>query len=221
MTAAVGAGCGCGFGFAAVGGLGLDGGRVDPPDVDPPPSSEPLEPLEVEPFGVTCWRNGSLLAKRLKEVSWSIEVPAGTLEEARSAELADGVEPPSVGGASGTVPVEVVDDAAAARSGSTFGPVSCFNVCGPSNPSTARRTRPRTPARIFWRLAFALRSTFLATRSSRGRGAARDRRRGRGRRRAGGRPRRRRGGRRRRGRRRLGPVDERVDDERSRDLREP
>src|SRR5437763_1841865 len=218
MTAAVGTG---GFGLGAVGvgvGLGLGEGTVVPPDVDPP-RSEPLESFEVEPFGVTCWRNGSLLAKRLNDVSWSIEVPVGTLAKARSAELADGAagvaEPPRVGGVSGTVPVEVVDAAAwAARSGSTFGPVSCFNIFGPSNPSTARRITPSTPARIFCRLAFALSPTFLATRSSRCRGAARDRRRGRGRRRAGGRPRRRRGGRRRRGRRRLGPVDERVHDER-------
>src|SRR5204863_9659345 len=103
MTAAVGTGWGWGFDFAAVGGLGLDGGRVDPPDVDPPPRAGPLESFEVEPFGVTCWRNGSLLAKRPKEVSWSIEVPAGTLEEARSAELA---EPPTAGGARGAVPGE-------------------------------------------------------------------------------------------------------------------
>src|SRR5207244_6310849 len=109
------------------------------------------EPPEVDapvPFGETCWMNGSLLANRLNEVSWSIDAVEDPVDEARSAEdgVVDVEEPPRVGGARDAVGVVV--ELCAARSGSTPGPVSCLSIFGPSNPSTASRSTPSTPARI-------------------------------------------------------------------------
>src|SRR6266540_523950 len=141
------------------------GALVLPPDggFDPPPVVfEPL-PDDDEAAGdfssLTCCAKGSLLAKRLNDVSWpSASVGAGTEASDGSVdglELGAWLPPLSVGAARLGVPVVAVFVSYDARC-TDFGGCICFQTRGPWNASTPTNTTPSPAATIFCFFCFAL-----------------------------------------------------------------
>src|SRR2546421_5247927 len=151
---------------------------LDPVEVEvPPPEPEAVAPPVPEPASVPhesvpqswiCWTNGSLLLKRLNEMSWPELAGSGLLgsitpssdaateaeeppETAPEPELGAAVPPSRLGGASGVEPGVVVAVVVAALV-VTF-PFGCsiFSVRGTWNASSPSRSTPPTIAIFFWR----------------------------------------------------------------------
>jgi len=128
-------------------------------------------PVGVAPVALTCWTNGSLLTKRLKEMSFAVEAVTGEsvwiawpATTAVAAGAGAGPVPASVGGAS--VPGAGVTAAGAAAAGdgavSVLGGFSCLSVLGSVKARIAASSTRPTTTKIFCRLAFAFGSNFLA-----------------------------------------------------------
>ncbi len=106
-----------------------------------------------------CWTNGSLVGKRSKERSCPL---SGCAAGSESESVPLGVAGAETG-VPGTAPGTGVTGAGVVATAETGGFLfSVFMSDGTSYASTARRITPPTAAMIFWRLAFALASNFLA-----------------------------------------------------------